>query len=730
VARRHRRPGAAPFPRTAQADYHPDEARDSGGKWTGDGGLNPRGPETPIPPGIAANAILAKWVQQGGSGRLTPVERDTLTATVNTYGKQPPAGLTRGESNHAPAWYKTGKTLKLAPASFTTEEESALPYAEAGDHPTVLHLDNTRGVKGLNVSALAQAEGFNEQEWVLAGRFTITGSETDSEGGLHVDIAYAGAVEAAVAVEVKGRFDPDERRDDHGRWGDGGGPARNPSGRLAVQVPSHFVHPGTGHLMGQTETGDTFEALFAAKGAHLLAAKYPGAYEPISGLAKRGGGRGARNTPLDFRLDHLFGGELKTMNTAAGSNKTGIKAAQVARKEDAARDLGVAPLLVVQVVDQAKGAVQVYAWPGFVSKTATAMHHLGSYTFSRADFRAAQQATGHWAQRAERARRQAQAAGLPPDPPAEEPDLAPGDTVIELRDGVPWIGTQPGGSAQAAFNPDQPRDKEGRWLADALKHMPARTQISHRGHTIDSTANKGFRVRLKSGEVRHYQRPEDAAKAAREGKHHDPGTPPKARGLVGWKPDELARLDGLAAPRGLSGGAKGDEALAAIAAAQGFDGPPEHGSIADTVAAGGVAVYRGLQDPGGQAPAWAKAYTDGTDRRQGLGLTGNGNYFTADRGIAEEYAGTSTKLDPAERGPGAVISGALKPGARIVPFEQLEREWSAYQFDPARKGAPGEAATTDISRYAAMRGDIDAVLLNYLGAAYVVLNRTALVVEP
>ena len=203
-----------------------------------------------------------------------------------------------------------------------------------------------------------------------------------------------------------GGFNPAERRDRNGKWTgleprDGLDKLEslvNPeTGRRQEQTPSQFTHPFTGHKMGKTEIGDTFEALFEAKGAHLLSEKFPGQYERIAGA------QAARNVPLDFHLDHTYGGELKTLNAAARNQKTAIKAAEVARKQAAARKAKLKPLLVVQVVDPASGRVEVYYFPEFASKSTKAMTHLGGYSFGPEDFTAAQKATGHWDQRQARA---------------------------------------------------------------------------------------------------------------------------------------------------------------------------------------------------------------------------------------------------------------------------------------------------------------------------------------
>jgi len=176
----------------------------------------------------------------------------------------------------------------------------------------------------------------------------------------------------------------------------------NPGSRAPVQTPSQFRHPSTGAPMGKTEIGDTFEELFRTKGAQLLEARFHQPYSPIA-HAKVRGKRTSRQTPLDFRLDSRYGGELKTLNVNAKNQKTAIKKEELERKYTAVRVAGLQPLLAVQVVDMDTGTVKVYAHPNFGSKRVTALEYLGDYQFSQADFRKAQQATGHWDQRLERA---------------------------------------------------------------------------------------------------------------------------------------------------------------------------------------------------------------------------------------------------------------------------------------------------------------------------------------
>ena len=143
--------------------------------------------------------------------------------------------------------------------------------------------------------------------------------------------------------------------------------------------------------MSKTEIGDTYEQLFNTHGAQLLAKKFPGQYIPVSHAEG-----GARNTPLDFQLNHTFGGELKTLSARSQNQKTAIKKDEIDRKLNALSGAKLKPLLVVQVVDQETGTVEVYAFPNFVSKVVRAMEYVGSYSYSADDFKRAQIAQGQW----------------------------------------------------------------------------------------------------------------------------------------------------------------------------------------------------------------------------------------------------------------------------------------------------------------------------------------------
>jgi hypothetical protein len=160
------------------------------------------------------------------------------------------------------------------------------------------------------------------------------------------------------------------------------------------QTKSNFTNPQTGEPMSKTAIGDTYEELFRMRGAELLAKKYKGPYLPVA-HAETDSGRSSRTTPLDFRINHTFGGELKTLSAKSNNQKTAIKKDEVARKYSALIPDKLQPLLVVQVVDQDTNTVHVYSYPQFASKQVRAMEQLGSYSYSNDDFAAAQKALGY-----------------------------------------------------------------------------------------------------------------------------------------------------------------------------------------------------------------------------------------------------------------------------------------------------------------------------------------------
>lgn len=205
------------------------------------------------------------------------------------------------------------------------------------------------------------------------------------------------------------------------------------------QTKGNFTHPVTGHNMGKSEIGDTYEHLFSAKGQQMVAeALGTNDFRMIAGV-QTDKGNSSRTTALDFAFNHSHGGEVKTLSASSTNQKTAIKAAEIERKNQAVDSMGVKPLLVVQVVDQKTGIVHVYMWPAFASKAVNKMQHVGSYKYSTGDFVKAQAKTGHGAKAAARAERQASGKLTPaiPHSPSRK-----GDTIIETIANVPHIHTQ------------------------------------------------------------------------------------------------------------------------------------------------------------------------------------------------------------------------------------------------------------------------------------------------
>jgi len=171
--------------------------------------------------------------------------------------------------------------------------------------------------------------------------------------------------------------------------------------------------------------------------------------------------------------------------------------------------------------------------------------------------------------------------------------------VTRGRRGTPWRG--PGAHYHATprlrnldaelafwtlvvnFDPDQPRDPDGKWGA-------------------------GEEEWIKKGEAAW-----------------------RRTSLKDWSDEELSSLDKIAkASKGTNDTKPGDKALEEIARIQGFDKAPKKGDTAD-----GVRIHRGMHFPG--ADKYAEGFLDGTAKRQGLGTFGNGHYFATDRNEAEHY---------------------------------------------------------------------------------------------
>lgn len=144
--------------------------------------------DTPVSSSVAS--VLDKWVQLRGSGNLSPDEVASLKDGIKRYGQTVPSVLYRGSNEQHPT-YPVGKTVTLGPSSFSTDSNSAIPYAENGDGtPVMFHLRGRNDdVTGLSVANRAEAKsGYSEKEWITQGRFYVQNSRTDADGVVHVTL--------------------------------------------------------------------------------------------------------------------------------------------------------------------------------------------------------------------------------------------------------------------------------------------------------------------------------------------------------------------------------------------------------------------------------------------------------------------------------------------------------------------------------------------------------------
>jgi hypothetical protein len=209
-------------------------------------------------------------------------------------------------------------------------------------------------------------------------------------------------------------------------------------------------------------------------------------------------------------------------------------------------------------------------------------------------------------------------------------------------------------------------------------------------------------------------------------------TPPRPQPATGADRFEWALDHEDELVQALESTAAGDGALARILAEQGFDGAPE---LVDELPTGLLPLYRGV-DPG--MAEWDVGGLTGAAMNEqfrtgglfpGLGLYGNGTYFSISREVAEVYGGAGYGDLP----PGNILVAALRPDARVIDYDELLAE--------IRREGLSESVLADPGRYAASRG-YDAIRVDghtdgsdVADASgrdhftqYVVLNRRALVV--
>lgn len=175
-------------------------------------------------------------------------------------------------------------------------------------------------------------------------------------------------------------------------------------------------------------------------------------------------------------------------------------------------------------------------------------------------------------------------------------------------------------------------------------------------------------------------------------------------------------------------GPHGDEALHAIAQAQGFEVPAQvvtPDQMDELIRLGGLEMWRGVETSrdGLDTPPEEihRRFREG-QAYQGLGMAGNGTYMSSSRSEASRYGQTARY--------------ALHPDARVVGYRTIQREQSEFlrQFD---YDSIEHKVYADTERYAAARG-WDAIMWHRgeevgkgvgVEDEIIVLNRGALVAE-
>jgi hypothetical protein len=198
-------------------------------------------------------------------------------------------------------------------------------------------------------------------------------------------------------------------------------------------------------------------------------------------------------------------------------------------------------------------------------------------------------------------------------------------------------------------------------------------------------------------------------------------------------------------------GSSRDPALSAIAAEQGFDGPPQVVSRQemDRLVRGSPEIIRGVHSTDDKTAAEIHEEMRSGDAQFGRGVYGNGYYFAPPGGSG--FAGAENFGDGT---PGAIARATLSKDAKVVGYRQIHQEHDAYfaslGHEPYRPGGFEESPTggwrestpkstedlvfSDLGRFAAARG-YDAIKMDdskkggYISPQYLVVNRTALIVE-
>lgn len=213
-----------------------------------------------------------------------------------------------------------------------------------------------------------------------------------------------------------------------------------------------------------------------------------------------------------------------------------------------------------------------------------------------------------------------------------------------------------------AFNPDQERDEKGQWAPSG----------DRAAELLDQMKRPDLALRPLLAEVL----ADALAEAEAEERSYLPTPPPlpavePSDAFAGLPVDQLVALG--------HSGQSGDPALAAIWTARGFDGKPTVVSPEefDAVRGDSPVLYRGLEPRGGGralAERYAEQFRTGDEPFAGFGIWGNGTHAATAREIADGHAIGWGGQE------GVVMRLALKPDARVIDYDALLDEhvkWGA-----------------------------------------------------
>lgn len=288
--------------------------------------------------------------------------------------------------------------------------------------------------------------------------------------------------------------------------------------------------------------------------------------------------------------------------------------------------------------------------------------------------------------------------------------------------------------------PKDPPPRAGKALRASLKHLPGRHDQFRHGRGW-----RGGQGRLRDARGRFSGAESGGANTSR------PDTGRTARGYQRASKNALA--DWLADDDLSFGPERGawedfDPQLLEIWRRQGFADRPETGDeerLQQEISAGGIEVWRGMTGESGME--YAQQFLTGDEPFPGLGIYANGTYTSTERDIAVGYARNVGKLSygSQEKKGGGMIRAVVRHDARVIDMEDLAEVSNSAKAEALQalmsSAGPGSEefrrlmplmkVLDDPGRVASMLG-YDAIVHRFPGVddEYVILNRTAVVVQP